>query len=62
MKVELNCARPSTHAVTYAAGLGNPRPEEDLPQECKIYVGSVPPNVDEHALTREFSRFGPVVR
>ena len=50
------------HAETNAAGLGNPRPEEDLPQECKIYVGSIPPNVDEHALTREFSRFGPVVR
>lgn len=43
-------------------GLGTSRPEEELPPECKLYVGSLPHNVDEHALTREFARFGPVVR
>ncbi|KAL4450593.1 hypothetical protein ABPG77_000949 [Micractinium sp. CCAP 211/92] len=42
-------------------GLGAHRPDDDLPPECKIYVGSLPPNVDEHALTREFARFGPVL-
>ncbi len=46
----------------YCAGLGAHRPDDDLPPECKIYVGSLPPNVDEHALTREFARFGPVLR
>ena len=43
-------------------GLGAPRPDEELPPECKLYVGSLPHTVDEHALTREFARFGPVVR
>lgn len=43
-------------------GLGAPRLDEELPPECKLYVGSLPPNVDEHALSREFARFGPVVR
>ncbi|KAL4433587.1 hypothetical protein ABPG75_000028 [Micractinium tetrahymenae] len=42
-------------------GLGGHRPDDDLPPECKIYVGSLPPTVDEHALTREFARYGPVV-
>lgn len=43
-------------------GLGASRPDEELPPECKLYVGSLPHTVDEHALTREFARFGPVVR
>lgn len=43
-------------------GLGAPRPEDDLPPECKLYVGSLPHHVDDHALTQEFGRFGPVVR
>lgn len=43
-------------------GLGTSKPEEELPPECKLYVGSLPHNVDEHALTGEFARFGPVVR
>lgn len=42
-------------------GLGAPRPDGELPPECKLYVGSLPHTVDEHALTREFARFGPVV-
>lgn len=43
-------------------GLGAPRADEELPPECKLYVGSLPPQVDDHALTQEFGRFGPVVR
>ncbi|KAL4516099.1 hypothetical protein Ndes2526B_g00806 [Nannochloris sp. 'desiccata'] len=51
------------------AGLGSggergpppPRPEDDLPPECKIYVGSIPPHVDDFTLKREFERFGPIV-
>ncbi len=49
------------------AGLGSergpppPRPEDDLPPECKIYVGSIPPHVDDFTLRREFERFGPIV-
>ncbi|KAI3434500.1 hypothetical protein D9Q98_002575 [Chlorella vulgaris] len=42
-------------------GLGAARPEDDLSPECKLYIGSLPHHVDEHMLTREFSRFGPVV-
>lgn len=43
-------------------GMGAPRPDDDLPPECKIYVGSLPQHVDETALTQEFSRFGSVIR
>jgi len=51
------------------AGLGSgaergplpPRPEDDLPPECKVYIGSIPPHVDDFTLKREFERFGPIV-
>lgn len=45
-------------------GLGSgppPRPGEEVPPDCRIYVGYIPPSVDEMALRREFERFGPVV-
>eukprot|EP00887_Chlorella_sp_A99_P001571 scaffold8.g1571.t1 len=42
-------------------GAPPPRPDDDLPPECKLYVGSIPPNVDEFVLQREFERFGAVV-
>lgn len=37
------------------------RPEDDIPAECKIFVGSVPPHIDNITLQREFERFGPVL-
>lgn len=43
-------------------GPGGPRPEDDLPPECKLYVGCLPQHVEEQALSQEFARFGPVVR
>ena len=38
-----------------------PRPDEDLPPECKIYVGHIPHHIDDAALRKEFERFGHVV-
>jgi hypothetical protein len=58
-----NAQRCVTSPIICVAGLGAaPRPEDDLPPECKIYIGSIPPQVDEHTLSREFARFGPVIR
>lgn len=40
---------------------GAPRPDDDIPPECKIYVGHIPPHIDDFALRKEFERFGPVI-
>lgn len=39
----------------------NPRPDDNFPPECKIYIGHIPFQVDEFILRREFERFGAVV-
>ncbi|RMZ56502.1 hypothetical protein APUTEX25_001349 [Auxenochlorella protothecoides] len=41
-------------------GGGPSRPDDDLPPENKLYVGSLPPSIDDAALQREFERFGPI--
>jgi splicing factor 1 len=42
-------------------GGGGGRPDDALPPECKLFVGSLPFHVDEAALRREFERFGALV-
>ena len=39
-------------ALWGGAGVGAPppRPDDDLPPECKLYIGGIPPNVDEFVL------------
>lgn len=44
----------------HISGGGPSRPDDDLPPENKLYVGSLPPSIDDAALQREFERFGPI--
>ena len=37
------------------------RADDDIPPDCKLYVGNLPPQVDDILLKREFERFGPVL-
>ena len=38
-----------------------PRPGEDLPNDCKIYVGNLSPVIDDQALREIFAPFGNVL-
>lgn len=38
-----------------------PRPDDELPPECKLYVGGLPPSADDALLHQEFARFGHIV-
>lgn len=44
-----------------ARGPPGPRPDDDLPPECKLYVGNLPPDADEAFLHQEFARFGHIL-
>lgn len=39
---------------------GTRRPGDDLPDDCKLYVGNLPPSVTDAALRSMFGKYGPL--
>lgn len=50
-----------SNALQFAGFRPRGRPGDELPDSCKLYVGSLPDSVTDDTLRAEFSKFGEVL-